>query len=122
MRYPTDDEPTEELDLPLSPEEEPPARKRDVRTWVIVGVVLVVVLGAAFVIYKLLSKDPASKAQPGECIKVNSATDQKADIETIDCADKIAVLKVGKRLGNDTDQCPTGAYSKYTQTGRGEDF
>jgi hypothetical protein len=123
MSYPYyDDEPTEELDLrPLDDEPEPP-RRHGLRTWLIVGVVGVVLGAAVFVVYKLLTGDNTSKAQPGDCIKVNSATEKSADIEQIACTDSIAVFKVAKKLGDDTDQCPTGSYSKYTQSGRGSDF
>ena len=123
MSYPYyDDEPTEELDLPPVDDEPEPARRHALRTWLIVGVVGLVLGAAVFVVFKVLTNDPAVKAEPGDCIKVNSVTDTKADVERIDCADRIAVLKVAKKLGNDTDQCPTGAYSKYKQSGRGTHF
>lgn len=123
MSYPYyDDEPTEELDLPPLDDEPEPSRKRGLPTWVVVGVAGLVLGAAVFVVFKVLSKDSASKAEPGECIKVKSAAEKNPEIEPIDCADSIAVFKVAKKLDNDSDQCPTGGYSKYTQSGRGSDF
>jgi hypothetical protein len=87
----------------------------------IVGIVAVaLIIGGVLVV--VLNKNNVSNANAGDCIKVNSATAKSADVEKIDCNDRVAVFKVAKKLGNDTDQCPTQDYEKYTQTGRGSDF
>jgi hypothetical protein len=131
-RAPYDDEPTEDLGYPLAPddyrgddyrEEQPePSRKHPVRTWLIIGLVVVVMAAAGLVLYKVFSKNGASTAEPGDCIKVNSVTDKSASIDKIDCADKVAVFKVAKKLPSDKDQCPAEVYPKYMQNGRGGTF
>lgn len=126
-----DDEPTEEFDYPLVrddyPDEEPhepaePPRRRPVRTWLIVGLVLVVAAAAGVVLYKLFSGNGVSNAEPGDCIKVNSVTEKSANIDKIDCTDRVAVFKVAKKLASDKDPCPAEVYPKYMQTGRGGTF
>jgi len=112
---------TQQLGYPPAPPGQPPKKKSNKRVFLIIGIVVVVLIGG-FIAFQALNKNSASKAGAGDCIKVNSATDKSADVEKIDCNDKIAVFKVAKKLGNDTDQCPTPDYEKYTQTGGGSDF
>jgi len=112
------DYPTGQGDYPPAPPGQPVKRKSGKKIWIIVGVVVVVLVAAGLII-NALNKNSASKAEAGDCIKVNSATEKSADVEKISCDDKIAVFKVAKKLGNDTDQCPTPDYEKYTQSGGG---
>ena len=106
---------------PPPPPGQPVKKKSNTKLFVILAVVAVVLVGGFFV-FQALNKNSPEKANAGDCIKVNSATDKSADVEKIDCNDKIAVFKVAKKLGNDTDQCPTPDYEKYTQSGGGSDF
>lgn len=103
-------------DYPPAPAAQPP-KKRGLPTWLVIAVAAVVVLVAAFFVIRALNKSSAEKAEPGDCIKVKSANQDRAEIERIDCGDPGAVLKVAKKLGNDTDQCPTPDYEKYYQSG-----
>jgi hypothetical protein len=79
----------------------------------VVLVLVAVVVGA--VLY--FNRDDASRAEVGDCIRVNSASADNADVETVDCADPAAVLKVAKKLDNDNGSCPDGPYAQYTQSG-----
>lgn len=113
---------------PVQPGDYPPApigapvKKSKTKLFVILGVVLAVVIGG--IAWAVISgKKSPSNAEAGDCIKVNSASSTSADVEKIDCNDRGAVFKVAKRLGNDTDECPTADYPKYYQQGgSGSDF
>ena len=108
-------------DYPSAPPGQP-VRKGGKKVWLIVGIV-VIALVVGVVLYRAMNKDSASKAAAGDCIKVNSAADKHANVEPIDCNDKVAVFKVAKKLGNDTDDCPSLGYPKYSQSGgKGGDF
>ncbi|MFL6143169.1 MAG: hypothetical protein ACJ72N_15045 [Labedaea sp.] len=94
----------------------PPTKKRGKGRVLIVAVVLVVV-AAGIIVTLIVNRNNPSKANAGDCIKVKSASSTNADVEKIDCNDKAAVFKVAKKLGNDTDTCPTPDYEKYEQSG-----
>lgn len=113
-------QPVQHGDYPPAPPGTP-VKKSGKRKWVIALVVLAVLVAGGFAV-RYFTRNSASQAEAGDCIKVNSASATNADVEKIDCNDKIAVFKVAKRLGNDTDSCPTPDYEKYTQTGSGSDF
>jgi hypothetical protein len=98
-----------------------PVKRSKKKLWITL-VVIVVLVGGGIAAAAILGKKSPANAEAGDCIKVNSASATNADVEKIDCNDKIAVFKVAKRLGNDTDECPTKDYEKYTQSGRGSDF
>jgi hypothetical protein len=106
-------------DYPPPPAPGQPVKRNTRKTWTIIIVVLVVLAAGGVFAFKALSKNSAAKAGAGDCIKVNSASEKSADVEKIDCNDRIAVFKVAKKLGNDTDQCPSPDYEKYTQSGGG---
>ncbi|HEV2784475.1 MAG TPA: hypothetical protein VGX25_34240 [Actinophytocola sp.] len=109
-------------DYPPAPTGGEPAKPSGKRK-LLVGIIALVVAAGAYAIFQfVLNKDSASSAEAGDCIKVNRASTTSADVEKIDCNDNIAVFKVAKKLDNDTDQCPTPDYEKYTQTGAGSDF
>ena len=57
----------------------------------------------------------AADARVGDCIKVNTAGETDADVETIDCADPAAVYKVGIRDDGKDGDCPGENYIKYTE-------
>ncbi len=69
---------------------------------------------------------PATRATPaepgavtdaavGDCIKVNDVSATAADIETIDCADPLAVYEVAVREESTTRECPNRNYVSYTE-------
>ncbi len=60
----------------------------------------------------------AIDAQPGDCIKVNSASTTDADVETVDCSTEEAIYRVATREEIDTETCPSDAYVTYTEEGR----
>jgi hypothetical protein len=98
-----------------------PVKRSKKKLWITLGIVLAILVGGGAWAVVAGQKSPAN-ADKGDCIKVNSASATDADVEKIDCGDKVAVFKVAKRLGNDTDNCPEGPYQKYEQSGRGSDF
>jgi hypothetical protein len=60
----------------------------------------------------------AIDAQPGDCIKVNIASETNADVETVDCSTDEAIYKVATREETDTGSCQTEAYVSYTEEGQ----
>jgi hypothetical protein len=60
----------------------------------------------------------AIDAQPGDCIKVNVASETNADIETVDCSAPESVYKVATREETDTADCPNDQYVTYTEEGQ----
>jgi hypothetical protein len=57
-------------------------------------------------------------AVAGDCIKVNSAAANDADIEVVDCSSPDAVYKVGSVLYDASADCPSDSYDQYTHTGK----
>jgi hypothetical protein len=57
----------------------------------------------------------AIDAKVGDCIKVNAAGANDADVETIDCDDDAAVYKVGIRENRKDGDCPGENYVKYSE-------
>ena len=120
-QQPAGPQPAGPQDYPPAPPGQPVRKSGKKRAFLIAGIVAVALV-VGIVLVSTLNKNSASKANAGDCIKVNSATEKSADVEKIDCNDKAAVFKVAKKLGNDTDQCPTPDYERYTQSGGGSDF
>lgn len=60
----------------------------------------------------------AIDAQPGDCIKVNVASENNADVETIDCSSEDAIYRVGTREEDSAATCPNEQYVQYTEDGR----
>jgi hypothetical protein len=60
----------------------------------------------------------AIDAQPGDCIKVNVASDTDADVETVDCSTDEAIYRVASREETDAGSCQTEAYVSYTEEGQ----
>ncbi|HEX6358038.1 LppU/SCO3897 family protein [Actinophytocola sp.] len=60
----------------------------------------------------------AIDAQPGDCIKVNVASETNADVETVDCSTPEAVYKVATREDTDTADCPNDQYVTYSEEGQ----
>ena len=57
----------------------------------------------------------ADDAAVGDCIKVNTADETDADVETVDCADPAAAYRVGVRVDGRGGDCPGENYVKYTE-------
>jgi hypothetical protein len=108
-------EPVQAGNYPQDPAGQP-VKKGGRRRLTVIAIALVVIAAGAFAAVYFTRNDPG-KANAGDCIKVNSANEQKADVEKIDCNSQEAVFKVAKKLSNDTDKCPTEGYEKYTQSG-----
>jgi hypothetical protein len=52
-------------------------------------------------------------------VSLSAATVKDSTLQTVDCGADNAVLKVGKRLDNDTDTCPAeGFYQPYPAEGK----
>jgi hypothetical protein len=79
--------------------------------------IAVVVLAVAGGIALFTSKDSPNNAEVGDCIKVNKAAEEDADVQKIDCKDSTAVYKVGAKSDSGIDDCPKGDYQVYTETG-----
>ena len=94
---------------------EPTRRSPTRRPMVILTALVVIGVGVAAAVY--FSRGKSSNANPGDCIKVNSATEESADVVKIDCNNLEAVFKVAKKLGNGSDKCPTEQYVKYSERG-----
>ncbi|TQM81454.1 hypothetical protein FHX81_3819 [Saccharothrix saharensis] len=74
----------------------------------IVGVVVAGVIAGA--------TGPAG-AEPGDCIKVVSASVTDADVEKVDCSSAEAAFKVAANLDSSSDSCPDGDYAEYSDSG-----
>lgn len=68
------------------------------------------------------SESDADTAIAGDCIKVNSASADDADIAKVDCSSPDAVYKVGKRLYSTSSECPSDSYDKYTHAASYSEF
>ena len=86
---------------------------------IVIGLVV-----AALVVGGVLffNRNAASNAEVGDCIKVNSAEANDADVEKIDCASEEGIYQVGAKLDGTTGECPSEFYDQYTQSGDGSDF
>lgn len=87
---------------------------------IVIGlVVAAVVVGGVL----WFNRNSASNAEVGDCIKVNSASADDADVETIDCNSDEALYQVGAKLDGAGGSCPDPDYITYEQTGsRSDDF
>jgi hypothetical protein len=74
----------------------------------IVGVVVAGIIAGA--------TGPAG-AEPGDCIKVVSASVTDADVEKVDCSSAEAAFKVAANLDSSSDSCPDGDYAEYSDSG-----
>jgi hypothetical protein len=57
----------------------------------------------------------AFDARIGDCIRVDDMSANDVDIEAIDCADRLAVYRVGVREEGGTAKCPGKHYVAYTE-------
>jgi hypothetical protein len=84
----------------------------------IIGIaVLVVAAGIAASLY--FTRNDVAKADVGDCVKINKASETDADVDTIDCGDNAAALKVAKKFDVSDADCPTNDYPSITKRGGG---
>ncbi|GLZ32747.1 hypothetical protein Lesp02_49350 [Lentzea sp. NBRC 105346] len=95
----------------------PPPKKAGPGRLLGCGLGLVVVVGLIIFGITQWGTGPGS-AKAGDCIKVNSAKINDADVEKIDCNSSEAAFKVAKNLDSSTDKCPTGDYAEFRSSGR----
>ncbi|MDQ3402017.1 MAG: hypothetical protein M3548_01300 [Actinomycetota bacterium] len=85
----------------------PPTGGKSKTVKIIVSIVVVAILGVIAVFFV---NNSAASAAVGDCIKVNKAEAEDADVEKIECADPAAVYKVAKKLDSASADCPEGDY------------
>ncbi|WP_156757543.1 LppU/SCO3897 family protein [Actinokineospora pegani] len=100
---------------PTAPQQQPP-KKRSWKTSLAVLLVLGLVLGGAYIWQQTSTP---SGAEVGECIKVNRAEADDADVDKIDCSEPGAVFVITKRSESSVGRCPEGDFLQYTSRGRG---
>jgi hypothetical protein len=85
----------------------------------IIAVAVVVILGIVYAVFALGGNDPKD-ASAGDCVSFSAPSLKDSDkVETVDCDNDKALLKVGKVIGNDTDTCPdAGFYQQYPADGK----
>ncbi|NUT92694.1 MAG: hypothetical protein HOY78_11805, partial [Saccharothrix sp.] len=95
---------------------QPPAQKTSKGAKVLIALVALGIVGVV-VAGLIASKDSPGSANAGDCIKVNSVSVSKADVDKIDCSSPEAAFKVAVNLDSSTDACPTGDYAEYRDSG-----
>jgi hypothetical protein len=110
--------PVKVLRVPGTEEDDEEPKSGKGRLIAIAVVALVVVVGVVFAFNVFGSKNPSSAAA-GDCVSLSGQTVKDSTLQTVDCAADNAVLKVGKRIDNDTDACPAeGFYQPYPAEGK----
>ncbi|XVV04346.1 LppU/SCO3897 family protein [Actinosynnema sp. CA-248983] len=103
--------PPGQSDFPPPPQQKTSTGAKVLIALVALGIVGVVVAGL------IASKDSPGGAEAGDCIKVNSVSVSKADVDKIDCNSPEAAFKVAVNLDSSTKACPTGDYAEYRDSG-----
>ncbi|MFI9815211.1 LppU/SCO3897 family protein [Saccharothrix variisporea] len=103
--------PPGQSEFPAPPEQKTSKGAKILIALVALGIVGVVVAGL------IASKDSPGSADAGDCIKVNSVSVSKADVDKIDCSSPEAAFKVAVNLDSSTKACPTGDYAEYRDSG-----
>ncbi|MCS7478900.1 hypothetical protein ACFFQW_36210 [Umezawaea endophytica] len=93
----------------------PPAKKGGGKVKLVLTLVVVAALAVGG--YFLNKSAPAS-ANPGDCINIVSASITDPKIEKVECGASNAAYKVAKNLDSASDECPTGDYGSYSESGR----
>ncbi|TQJ02654.1 hypothetical protein FB471_2389 [Amycolatopsis cihanbeyliensis] len=76
-------------------------------------VVIALVVSTAWIVQFIGSPD---RAEAGDCLAIAEFTDD-ADVETVDCADPSANVKVGVKLDSAADRCPGPNYDELVLEG-----
>ena len=94
----------------------PPAKGTSRGAKALVAVVALGIVGIVVAGFIAGATGPAG-ADPGDCIKVVSASATDADVEKIDCSSAEAAFKVAANLDSSADSCPDGDYAEYSDRG-----
>ncbi|WP_367132916.1 hypothetical protein [Saccharothrix sp. HUAS TT1] len=88
---------------------------------ILIGVLVVLLIAVVvYGVYRLTSG--SAKAEAGDCVSVSAETDDRADVETLDCSDAKAVYQVGKVLDATDATCPEeGLYTEFPPVGSIDD-
>ncbi|MEJ2855048.1 MULTISPECIES: DUF3824 domain-containing protein [unclassified Saccharothrix] len=103
--------PPGQSEFPAPPQQNTSKGAKILIALVALGIVGVVVAGL------IASRDSPGSADAGDCIKVNSVSVSKADVDKIDCSSPEAAFKVAVNLDSSTKACPTGDYAEYRDSG-----
>lgn len=107
---------------PMPPPRRGLSRKKLVA--IIAPVILIVALGAIGIVVKVLNTDDAKKLAAGDCLQ-NKGSNDKPELEKLDCADSNAAYEVTKKIEGTTDRgacAGTGADVAYTWSEGGDSF
>ncbi|QQQ76890.1 hypothetical protein IOD16_39095 [Saccharothrix sp. 6-C] len=84
---------------------------------VLIGVLVVLLIGIVVYGVRYLTSDPAN-AEAGDCVSVSAETDNRAEVDTLDCSADQASYKVGKVLDATDATCPEdGLYTEIVPAG-----
>jgi hypothetical protein len=96
---------------PAAPAQAAPAPKGGNKALkIVIGLVIAAVVVGGVLYF---NRNAPANAEVGDCIKVNKADPNNADIEKIDCNSDEGVYQVGAKLDNTTDSCPSDVYDVY---------
>ncbi|MCE6994171.1 hypothetical protein LZG04_04995 [Saccharothrix sp. S26] len=83
---------------------------------VLIGVLVVLLIGLVAYGVRYLTSD-AANAEVGDCVSVSAESDNRADVDTLDCSADRASYKVGKVLDQADATCPEdGLYTEIVPT------
>jgi hypothetical protein len=84
---------------------------------ILIGVLVVVLIGLVVYGVRYLTSDSAN-AEAGDCVSLSAETDDRADVDTLDCSDDKASYQVGKVLDTTDATCPEeGLYTEIVPAG-----
>lgn len=84
---------------------------------IIIGVLVVLLIGVVVYGVRQLTGGSAN-AEAGDCVSVSAESDNRADVENLDCSSDQASYKVGKVLEATDATCPEeGLYTEITPAG-----
>ena len=84
---------------------------------ILIGVLVVVLIGIVVYGVRQLTSD-AANAEVGDCVSVSAESDNRADVETLDCSADQASYQVGKVLEATDATCPEdGLYTEIVPAG-----
>ncbi|MDQ2584448.1 LppU/SCO3897 family protein [Saccharothrix yanglingensis] len=85
---------------------------------VLIGVLIVLLVGVVVYGVRMLTND-ASNAEAGDCVSLTSQSEDRADVDTLDCSADKASYKVGKVLEATDATCPEdGLYTEIAPASR----
>ncbi|WP_244502589.1 LppU/SCO3897 family protein [Streptomyces oceani] len=84
----------------------------------IIGMVIVLGIGAVVTWSVIDGQDDADTAAQGDCV-INNGTDIQPDVEVVDCTSSKAEFKVAEKHDGDF-QCNREKYAQYSETKNGD--